>query len=70
MGNRAGGRFSRKKPVAEGVVAGTLIAALDLGIVGPRFPRVRALDMPPQVADHIAFGIVVALVLARRDRQA
>ncbi len=42
----------RKKPVSEGVVAGMLIAALDLGLVGPRFPRVRALYMPPQVADR------------------
>lgn len=56
-----------KKPVVEGMVAGMVIAALDLGIIGRRFPRIRALDVPPQVADHIAFGIVAAIALARQD---
>lgn len=60
----------RKKPVVEGAVAGMLIAGLDLGLMGRRFPRVRALDTPPQVADHLAFGIAVALALARQDRLA
>jgi hypothetical protein len=50
----------RKKPVAEGIVTGLLTATLDLGIVGRRLPRVRALAVAPQVADHVAFEIVAA----------
>jgi hypothetical protein len=57
----------RKKPVAEGTAAGLLIAALDLGIIGRRFPRVRALRVAPQLADHVAFGIIAAIALARQD---
>jgi hypothetical protein len=58
----------RKKPVGEGIIAGLLIAALDLGMAGRRFPRVRALDVPLQVADHVAFGIAAAIALTRQDR--
>jgi hypothetical protein len=56
----------RRHPVAAGTVAGLGIAALDLGLVGRRLPRIRALPGWPQVADHVAYGIAVALVLARR----
>jgi hypothetical protein len=47
-------------------VAGLGIAALDLGIVGRRVPRIRALPLAPQVADHLAYTETVAVVLARR----
>jgi hypothetical protein len=50
---------------ALGALAGLAIAALDLGIVGRRLPRVRALPLAPQVADHVAYGVVVGIVLAR-----
>jgi hypothetical protein len=46
--------------------AGLAIAALDLGIVGRRLPRIRALETLPQVADHVAYAATVAVVLARR----
>ena len=55
----------RRAPVVGGAVAGLAIAALDLGIVGRRFPRIRALPAGPQVADHVAFGAVVGWVLSR-----
>jgi len=58
----------RERPVAGGVLAGLAIAAVDLGVVGRRFPRVRALPILPQLADHIAYGATVGLVLARRRR--
>jgi hypothetical protein len=51
---------------AAGAVAGLVIAAVDLGLVGRRFPRIRALPMLPQVADHVAYGLTVGWVLARR----
>lgn len=46
--------------------AGLAIAALDLGIVGRRLPRIRALKTAPQVADHLAYAATVAVVLGRR----
>jgi hypothetical protein len=52
--------------IRGGAAAGLAIAALDLGVLGRRHPRVRALPLAPQLADHVAFGFVVGLVLARR----
>jgi hypothetical protein len=47
--------------------AGLGIAGLDLGVIGRRFfPRIRALPLAPQVADHLAYAWTVALVLNRR----
>ena len=51
-----------------GAVAGLVIAAVDLGLVGRRLPRVRALPLLPQLADHVAYGVTVGDVLARRRR--
>ena len=48
---------------ARGAVAGLAIAALDLGLVGRRFPRIRALPVVPQLADHAAFGAIAAAML-------
>jgi hypothetical protein len=47
----------------SGALAGLAIAALDLGLVGRRFPRIRALPVLPQVADHLAFGVVAGRLL-------
>ena len=54
----------RRRTIAWGLVAGGLIAALDLGLVARRFPPVRALPALPQVADHLAYGAVVGAVLS------
>jgi hypothetical protein len=56
----------RRRPVLAGAVGGLGIAALDLGLVGRRRPRVRALPLAPQVADHVAYGAIVAAILVRR----
>jgi hypothetical protein len=58
----------RRHTVAWGAAAGLLIAALDLGVVARRFPAIRALPTAPQVADHVAFGAIVGVVLASGDR--
>ena len=58
--NRAGVRGAR-----AGAVAGLAIAALDLGVLGRRYPRVRALPLAPQLADHALFGAIVGRLLAR-----
>ena len=56
----------RRGTAAWGAAAGIAIAALDLGVIGRRIPAIRALAVGPQVADHVAFGVVVGAVLARR----
>jgi hypothetical protein len=48
-----------------GAVAGAGIAALDLGVIGRRFPQIRQLPWAPQLADHIAFGFLAGLMLDR-----
>jgi hypothetical protein len=58
----------RRHEAAAGAAAGLAIAALDLGVAGKLFPRVRALPLLPQLADHVAYGVTVGFVLARRRR--
>jgi hypothetical protein len=52
--------------VLWGTAAGLAIAALDLGLIGRRFPSVARLPLVPQLADHALFGATVAWV--SRDR--
>ncbi len=56
----------RRRPVTEGVMAGLTIAVLDLTM--GRYVRRRVAELPlaPQVADHLAYAIAVALTLSRR----
>ena len=54
-----------RRPRGWGVLAGLGIAALDLGVIGRRFSRIAALPTIPQLADHAAFGFVVAHVRHR-----
>jgi hypothetical protein len=58
----------RRRELAAGAFAGLAIAAVDLGVAGRRYPRVRALPLLPQLADHVAYGAAVGFVLARRRR--
>jgi hypothetical protein len=58
----------RKGTILWGAAAGVAIAALDLGVVGRGFPRIRRLSLVPQVMDHIAYGAVVGAALARARR--
>jgi hypothetical protein len=55
----------RATPLA-GAAAGVGICLVDIGLVGRRFPRVRALPFGPQLADHLVFGAVAGEVIARR----
>jgi hypothetical protein len=59
----------RRHAAASATAAGLAIAALDLGVVGRRFPAIRALPLAPQIADHIAYAWTVAAVLHRRKVQ-
>ena len=56
----------RRGGAVAGACAGVAIAALDLGLAGRGFARVRALPLVPQLADHVAFGATVGYVLGRR----
>lgn len=61
-------RLGARSP-ARGAAAGLGIAALDLGLFGRWFPRVRALPLGPQILDHLVYGAVVGAVLSRaRER--
>jgi hypothetical protein len=55
----------RRRTVVWGALAGLVIAGIDLGVLGRRWPRIRALPAAPQVADHIAFGALVGAVVSR-----
>jgi hypothetical protein len=46
--------------VVRGVIAGLLIAALDLEVIGRHNAAIRALPTVPQWLDHVAFGVLVA----------
>lgn len=59
----------RGRRAAWGVAAGVGIAALDLELIGRRFPAVRALPKLPQYLDHVAFGAVVGAVVDMADAQ-
>lgn len=58
----------RRRTVAWGAVGGLAIAALDLGLIGRRHPRIRALAPLPQILDHVAYGASVGAVLRVRRR--
>jgi hypothetical protein len=60
----------RRRRVVEGLLAGAVIAALDLGTIGRRIPQIRALPQGPQWADHLAYGVTVSTVLDHRGRRA
>jgi hypothetical protein len=62
------GVLPRRRELAGGLVGGLAIAALDLGLIGRRLPRIRALPQPRQWVDHAAYGMAVGAVLARRRR--
>jgi hypothetical protein len=52
--------------LVRAAAAGLAIAALDLGVLGRAFPRIRRLPLGPQLADHALYGATVAAVLRRR----
>jgi hypothetical protein len=59
----------RRRPAVWGALAGLAIAGLDLGVLGRRRSYIRALPLAPQVADHVAFGALVGVVLSRGARR-
>jgi len=58
----------RRHTTPGGALAGLVIAAIDLGLGRRLFPRLRALPVLPQIADHVAYGMTVGFVLAQQRR--
>jgi hypothetical protein len=61
-----GAALPRDREVPGAVVGALAIAALDLGLIARRFPRIRALPQGRQWADHVAYGLAVGAVLRAR----
>ncbi|HET8758446.1 MAG TPA: hypothetical protein VFM58_20670 [Solirubrobacteraceae bacterium] len=59
----------RRAEPAWGVLAGLGIATLDLVVIGRHIAAIRALPQGRQWADHVAYGLTVALVLRARRRR-
>jgi hypothetical protein len=49
----------------RGALAGLAIGVVDLSIAARLLPRIRALPLVPQLADHVAYGAVAGYVLER-----
>ena len=59
-----------RRPLLWGGAWGLAIAAFDLGVMGRRLPRIRALPLGPQVADHLAYGVIAAACIERSRQHA
>ena len=59
----------QRHSVAWGAAAGLAIGVINLGVIGRRFPAIRALPIVPGLADNVAFGALFAIVADRRDLQ-
>ena len=49
--------------VAWGASGGLAMGVVNVGIIGRRFPDIRALPLLPQLADNVAFGVVFAVAV-------
>ena len=57
----------RRRTAAWGALAGLAIGLLDLAVARRRFPAIAALPRGAQLADHVVFGTLVGVVVARRS---
>ena len=55
--------------VLWGLIAGALIAVLDILLIGQAIPAIRALAFVPQLADHLMFGVLVGAVIDHRRKR-
>jgi hypothetical protein len=53
----------------RGAAAGLLMGLVNVGVIGRRYPAIRSLPLLPQLADNIAFGLVVSGRRAPRSRR-
>ncbi len=52
----------RRRRALAGAAYGVAIALFDLRIIGAGVPRIRALPLGPQIADHVLFGGTVGFL--------
>ena len=58
----------RRGQIPVSMVAGYLIARLDIDVIAPRrYPAIATLHRGAQVADHVAFGALVGATFRLRD---
>jgi hypothetical protein len=57
----------RRSTGALGAVAGLMIGRLDLELARRHFPAIAALPRRAQLADHVAFGLLVGGTFARGE---
>ena len=62
VGDALARALPERNSVGWGAAAGFAIGVVNVGVIGRRFPAIRALPLVPQLADNTAFGIVFALV--------
>jgi len=56
----------RERSVIWGAFGGLLLGVVNLAVIAPRFyPLIAELELAPQIADNIAFGVVFAAVADR-----
>jgi hypothetical protein len=64
-GDLLNGRLTRR--LGAGALAGLAMGAVNVGLIGRQFDEIRALPLGPQLADNVAFGVVIA-ALSRATR--
>jgi hypothetical protein len=55
----------QRSSVVWGAAAGLTIGVINVGMIGRRFPAIRALPLVPGLADNVAFGALFAAVADR-----
>lgn len=64
------GRFlPARHTLAWGATGGAVMGFVNVGLIGRRFPAIRALPFGRQVADNVAFGVIFAVVADRAPRE-
>jgi hypothetical protein len=65
MGELLARILPRRRSPVRAAGAGLLMGVLNVGLIGRRFPSIRALPLLPQLADNVAFAVVLAAVADR-----
>lgn len=56
----------RERSIGWGALGGLTLGVVNVGLIAPRrYPLIAELDLAPQIADNIAFGVVFAAVADR-----
>jgi hypothetical protein len=70
MGELLARILPRRRSVVEAAAAGLFMGVLNVGLIGRRFPSIRALPLLPQLAANVAFAVVLVAVADRGDDSA